>query len=130
MVLSGAVHVTAAVLALAAAIVLARSKGTRAHVRTGWAYVGLLAVVSLLTLAAGIALSPRRVGARRPHAAFIVWSVAGLVAAGLAQATTSWFANAAPWPTLASSATVCAVAAVVTWSLGRAPAGGVPAERK
>ena len=41
----------------------------------------------------------------------MVWSVAGLVAAGLAQAATAALPAAAPWPTVAVTAAVCAGAA-------------------
>ena len=134
---TGAVHVAAAVLALAtAALVLARTKGTRSHVRLGRAYVVLLlvlntsalltyeeggvgafhvmAVVSLATLAGGLAASPRRLRDRVPHAVLMVWSVAGLVAAGLAQAATALLPDATPWPTLAVTLLVCGVALAAT----------------
>jgi len=135
---SGAVHVLAAVLALVTAgVVLSRPKGTRSHVRLGRLYVVLLltlntsalltyddtgrpggfhvlALVSLATLFAGLLLSPRRATSRIPHAVLMVWSVTGLVAAGLAQAATVLLPQAAPWPTLLTSCLACAVAAVAT----------------
>ena len=107
----GSLHVAAAVLSLAvAAIVLARTKGTPAHVRLGRAYVvllvlvdtfalltyqsgvgpfHLLAVISLATLTAGLVWSPRRRGSRQTHGILMIWSVTGLVGAGLAQGATA-----------------------------------------
>jgi uncharacterized membrane protein len=138
---AGAVHVACAVLALVAAVlVLRRPKGTAQHVRIGRAYIGLLlglnisallvpsdgigpfhvlAVVSLLTLAGGWLASPRRARRREPHAVFMVWSVAGVVAAGLAQAATATATGAAPWPTVLATTVVCAVAGVATLRLVR-----------
>ena len=105
----GSLHVAAAVLALVtAALVLMRTKGTTAHVRLGRVYavllvlvdvvalltyqdgVGpgpfhLLAVVSLATLTAALLWSPRRRGSRQTHGILMIWSVAGLAGAGLAQ---------------------------------------------
>lgn len=119
----GALHVMAALLALATAVVvLVRTKGTTAHVRLGRVYVvllvlvdlsalltyresvpgpfHLLAVVSLATLTAAVVWSPRRRGSRQTHGILMIWSVTGLVGAGLAQAAT---------------AAVCALATVATW---------------
>ena len=134
----GSLHVTAAVLALAmAALVLIRTKGTTAHVRLGRAYavflvlvdvvalltyqdgVGpgpfhLLAVVSLATLTAAIVWSPRRRGSRQTHGIFMIWSVAGLVGAGLAQGATAALPDAAPWPTVSVTAAVCVLATLGT----------------
>jgi hypothetical protein len=45
----------------------------------------LLSVISLATLTAGLVWSPRRRGSRQIHGILMIWSVAGLVGAGLAQ---------------------------------------------
>ena len=141
----GGLHVTAAVLALAAAgLVLVRTKGTTAHVRLGRVYVVLLvladvialltyhdsagpgpfhvlAVVSLATLTAAVLWSPRRRrGSRQTHGILMIWSVAGLVGAGLAQGATAALPEAAPWPTLAATAAVCVLAARATRVLATA----------
>ena len=123
-------------LALAvAAIVLVRTKGTTAHVRLGRVYVVLLilvdafalltyqdgigpfhilAVISLGTLTAGLAWSPRRRGSRQTHGILMIWSVAGLVAAGLSQGATAALLQVSPWPTVATTASVCLLAALAT----------------
>ena len=135
----GSLHVAAAVLALAvAAIVLARTKGTTSHVRLGRAYVvllvlvdafalltyqggvgpfHLLAVISLATLTAGLVWSPRRRGSRQTHGILMIWSVAGLVGAGLAQGATAVLPSASPWPTVATTASVCLLATRATRAL-------------
>ena len=137
----GGLHVVAAVLALAmAAVVLVRTKGTTAHVRLGWMYVvllatvdllalltyrdgagpgsfHLLAVVSLATLAAAVVWSPRRRGSRQVHGILMIWSVAGLIGAGLAQGATATLPDAAPWPTVAATGVVCVLAALATWAV-------------
>ena len=150
----GSLHVAAAVLALAvAAIVLARTKGTTSHVRLGRIYVlllvlvdafalltyqngigpfHLLAIVSLGTLTAGLVWSPRRRGSRQTHGILMIWSFAGLVGAGLAQGATAALPQASPWPTVATTASVCLLATLVTRALafsnprlgGPAPARG------
>ncbi|MGH3586976.1 MAG: hypothetical protein ACRDQ0_11695 [Pseudonocardia sp.] len=146
----GGLHVIAAVLALTTAVVvLARTKGTTAHVRLGRAYVvllvlvdlfalltytqgtgpgpfHLLAVVSLATLAAAVLWSPRRRGSRQTHGILMIWSVAGLVGAGLAQGATAALHDAAPWPTVITSAAVCGLAALAT----RAIASSTPRVRQ
>ena len=141
----GSLHVAAAVLALAvAAIVLVRTKGTTAHVRLGRIYVvllvlvdgfalltyqngvgpfHLLAVISLATLTAGLVWSPRRRGSRQTHGILMIWSVAGLVGAGLAQGATAALPQASPWPTVATTASVCLLATLAT----RAVASSKPA---
>ena len=138
---AGVVHVVCAALALiVATVVFVQRKGTAKHVRLGRAYVVLLlvlnvsaalvpsegigpfhvlAVVSLLTVAAGWSLSPRRLKQDRPHAILMVWSVAGVVAAGLAQPATGRAPEAAPWPVVLPTALVVAVAALATVRLGR-----------
>ncbi|HET9600538.1 MAG TPA: DUF2306 domain-containing protein, partial [Acidimicrobiales bacterium] len=134
----GSLHVAAAVLALAvAAIVLTRTKGTTSHVRLGRAYVllvlvdafalltyqggvgpfHLLAVISLATLTAGLVWSPRRRGSRQTHGILMIWSVAGLVGAGLAQGATAVLPSASPWPTVATTASVCLLATLATRAL-------------
>ena len=135
----GGMHVAAAVLALAvAAIVLARAKGTTFHVRLGRVYVvllilvdafalltyqegigpfHLLAVISLATLTAGLVWSPRRRGSRQTHGILMIWSVAGLVGAGLAQGATAALPQASRWPTVATTASVCLLAALATRAL-------------
>jgi uncharacterized membrane protein len=135
----GGLHVTAAVLALAfAAIVLVLTKGTTAHVRLGRIYVvllvlvdafalltyqngigpfHLLAVISLATLTAGLVWSPRRRGSRQTHGILMIWSVAGLVGAGLAQGATAALPQASPWPTVATTASVCLLATLATRAL-------------
>jgi uncharacterized membrane protein len=137
----GSLHVAAAVLALVvAAIVLVRRKGTTAHVRLGRVYVvllvlvdafalltyrngigpfHLLAVISLATLSAGVVWSPRRRGSRQTHGILMIWSVAGLVAAGLAQGATAAIPQASPWPTVATTASVCLLATLATRALTR-----------
>lgn len=137
------VHVVAAPLALLTALaVVLRRKGTAAHVRLGRVYVALLlvvdasalstfeatgapgafhvlAVISLGTLSAGVLASPRRLGARVPHAVLMAWSVTGLVAAGLAQGMTALLPQSAPWPTVLTTAAACVVALGVTSRLRR-----------
>ena len=135
----GSLHLAAAVLALTvAAIVLVRTKGTTAHVRLGRLYVVLmvlvdafalliyhngvgpfhvLAVISLSTLTAGLVWSPRRRGSRQTHGILMIWSVAGLVGAGLAQGATAALPQASPWPTVAATASVCLLAALATRAL-------------
>ena len=137
----GSLHVAAAVLALAvavAAIILMRTKGTTVHVRLGRLYVvllvlvdafalltyqdgfgpfHLLAVISLATLTAGLVWSPRRRGSRQTHAILMIWSVAGLVGAGLAQGATAALPQASPWPTVGTTASVCLLAALATRAL-------------
>ena len=143
----GSLHVAAAVLALAvAAIVLVRTKGTTAHVRLGRIYVvllvlvdgfalltyqngigpfHLLAVISLATLTAGLIWSPRRRGSRQIHGILMIWSVAGLVGAGLAQGATAALPQASPWPTVATTAGVCLLATLATRALASSkPASG------
>lgn len=132
----GLVHVVCAALSLGlAGFILLRPKGTPEHVRAGHAYVGLLvllnasallvptdeigpfhvlALVSVATLAAGLLLSPRRRGGRVPHAILMVWSVAGVVAAGLAQGATAGIPHAAPWPVILPTGLVTAVTALIT----------------
>ena len=149
----GSLHVAAAVLALAvAAIVLVRTKGTTAHVRLGWLYVvllvlvdvfalltyqngvgpfHLLAVISLATLTAGLVWSPRRRGSRQTHGILMIWSIAGLVAAGLAQGATAALPQASPWPTVAATASVCLHAALATRALASPkPAVGSPSRSR
>ena len=135
----GSLHLAAAVSALTvAAIVLVRTKGTTAHVRLGRLYVVLmvlvdafalliyhngvgpfhvLAVISLSTLTAGLVWSPRRRGSRQTHGILMIWSVAGLVGAGLAQGATAALPQASPWPTVAATASVCLLAALATRAL-------------
>ena len=142
----GSLHVATAVLALVvAATVLVRTKGTTAHVRLGRVYVvllalvdgfalltyrngigpfHLLAVISLATLIAGLVWSPRRRGSRQTHAILMIWSVAGLVGAGLAQGATAALPQANPWPTVATTATVCLLAALATRALASPKARG------
>lgn len=137
----GTVHVVCAVSALVvAAVVFLRPKGTVEHVRAGRAYVVLLlvlnlsaalvptdgvgpfhvlAVVSVVTVSAGWLLSPRRTKQRAPHAILMVWSVAGVAAAGLAQGATARAPDAAPWPVLVPTLLVSAAAAVITVRLSR-----------
>ncbi len=132
----GSLHVAAAALALiVAAIVLVRTKGTTAHVRLGRIYVVLLilvdafalltyqngigpfhilAVIRLATLTAGLVWSPRRRGTRQTHGILMIWSVAGLVGAGLAQGATAALPQARPWPTVATMASVCLLATLAT----------------
>jgi len=146
----GSLHVTAAVLALAtAAVVLMRTKGTTTHVLLGRVYavllvlvdamalliyqdgVGpgpfhLLAVVSLATLTAAILWSPRRRGSRQTHGILMIWSVAGLVGAGLAQGATAALPYASPWPTVATTAGICVLATLVTLVLASSKPGEPP----
>lgn len=134
----GGLHVMAAVLALGTAVVvLVGKKGTTAHVGLGRVYAVLLvlvdlsalltyrqvsgsgpfhflAVVSLTTLAAAVLWSPRRRGTPETHAILMIWSVAGLMGAGLAQQATAAFPDAGPWPTLAAIAGICVLAALAT----------------
>jgi uncharacterized membrane protein len=134
----GHVHVVAAVVALClAAAVLLAAKGTTRHVRLGRAYVlvmlvgvvaaltvydetgrpgpfHLFGVVSLVTLAGGLLTSPRRRrGDRTAHGSFMLWSVVGLVTAGLAQAANALLPDAAPWPVVVVTATVVAAGALL-----------------
>jgi uncharacterized membrane protein len=136
-VLTGVLHVTAAVVALLlGAAVLAGRKGTRRHARLGRWYVGVmaaqlaaalltreqdafgpfhvLAVVSAVTLVAGVAARRCCPGRAPPavHGHLMTWSVAGLVAAGLAQWAAAAAAGQAPWPVLGTSLAVVAVTAV------------------
>lgn len=130
----GNAHVVAATTALVLAVlVLWLAKGTSRHRALGLAYVcalttgnfaallvrqqsgavgpfHLLAVVSLLTITGGLATAPRRRhGSVTAHARFMLWSVLGLTAAGLAQLTNAALPGQKPWPvllvTLASIAT-------------------------
>ena len=142
----GSLHVAAAVLALAvAAIVLVRTKGTTSHVRLGRIYVvllvlvdgfalltyqngigpfHLLAVISLATLTAGLIWSPRRRGSRQTHGILMIWSVAGLVGAGLAQGATAALprrAHGRPWPLRRAS---------VCLRLGHPSSGVIEARRR
>ena len=105
----GSLHVAAAVLALVvAAIVLVRTKGTTPHVRLGLVW------------------SPRRRGSRQTHAILMIWSVAGLVGAGLAQGATAALPQATPWPTIAKTAAVCLFAALATRALASDPRPASP----
>ena len=121
----GLAHVVAVTSALVLAfVVLALPKGTSRHVALGAAYVAvltsgnvaallvreqsgdlgpfhLLAVISLLTIAGGVVTSPRRRrGSDTAHGHFMLWSVVGLTAAGLAQLAGASFPRQAPWPVL------------------------------
>ena len=49
----------------------------------------------------------------------MIWSVAGLVAAGLAQGATAAIPQASPWPTVATTASVCLLATLATRALTR-----------
>jgi uncharacterized membrane protein len=145
----GSLHVAAAMLALVVAvIVLVRIKGTTAHVRLGRVYVvalvlvdvfalltyrqgvgpfHLLAVISLATLTAGLVWSPRRRGSKQAHGIWMIWSVAGLVGAGLAQGATAALPEASPWPTVTTTAGVCLLAGLATHALASSrPAVGSP----
>lgn len=111
----GLLHTGAAVAALACgAVVLLQRKGTRMHRRIGWAYVASMvtlnvtalliyrlfggvgpfhvaALASLATLAAGIVTVVRRRPAQswvERHYSWMAYSYLGLVAAGVAEATT------------------------------------------
>ena len=144
----GGLHVMAAVLALGTAVVVLMStKGTTAHVGLGRVYVvlvvlvdlsalltyrvsgpglfHLLAVVSLTTLAAAVLWSPRRRGTPVPHGILTIWSVAGLMGAGLAQQATAVFPDAGPWPTLAAIAGICVLAALATRAIASSGLHGV-----
>ena len=114
----GSLHVAAAVLALAvAAIVLVRTN--------------LLAVISLATLTAGLVWSPRRRGSRQTHGILMIWSITGLVGAGLAQGATAALPQASPWPTVAATASVCLHAALATRALASPkPAVGSPSRSR
>ena len=137
-------HVMAAVLALlAGASVLLLPKGTRAHKALGAAYVvalvvvnvaalslhrenafgvfHVLAVISLVTVAVGIA--PLLVGWRSPpvlaiHAYCVTWSYAGLAAAGFGQAATA-AGQGRGWVVLVVIALVLSLSGVVI--VGKVP---------
>lgn len=121
----GVAHVAAVTSALLlAVVVLVLPKGSSRHVVLGAMYVAvlavgnvaallvreqsgdlgpfhLLAVVSLLTIAGGVVTSPRRRrGSVTAHAHFMLWSVLGLTAAGMAQLAGSAIPLAAPLPVL------------------------------
>jgi uncharacterized membrane protein len=145
----GGLHVMAAVLALGTAVVVLMStKGTTAHVRLGRVYAvllvlvnlsalltyrqvsgpgpfHLLAVVSLTTLAAAVLWSPRRRGTPVTHGILMIWSVAGLMGAGLAQQATAAVPDAAPWPALAAIAGVGVLAALATRAIASSGLRGV-----
>ena len=131
----GLLHVAlmAAALALGAAL-LARPKGDAGHRRLGRVFVAamvvsnlavlaiyrdagrpgvfhLLALVSLLSLAAAVILVRRRGrGPRVAHGHVMLWTYGGVVAAGLGQGATAL--GLSPWPAiLATSAAVGLVAA-------------------
>ena len=138
--MSGELHVVAAVCAVVTgALVLARPKGTRAHVRLGRGYGGamlilnvaalvtfdqtgrigvfhVLAVASLLTLALGwgqMLRGPWTAARDARHASFMTWSYIGLTAAGLAQvANVAWPASE-PWPVVVSTTVVLTVGGLV-----------------
>ena len=121
-----------AALGLAAAVLL-RRKGTASHVRLGRWYVAVmavqlaaalgtreqaafgpfhvLAVVSAVTLTGGLVARWR--GDAPAHGAFMTWSVAGLVAAGLAQWATAAAPAGAPWTVVVTSLAVVAATAVL-----------------
>jgi uncharacterized membrane protein len=104
----GLFHVTCGILSLfLGAIIFLTIKGTRAHVRVGWAYVGsmlclngsalaiyhltgrfnlfhVLAIFSLVTLIIGLLQALNRRGWRKwlwRHYQYMVWSYVGLLAA-------------------------------------------------
>lgn len=146
----GTAHLAAVTTALVlATAVLVLPKGTRQHRRTGTAYVAVLivgngvalllreesggfgafhvfAVVSLVTLAGGVATSPRRRrGAVAAHARFLLWSIVGLTAAGLAQLANSVLSEQAPWPVLlVTSASVAVGLVAVPAAADSATRGG------
>jgi len=124
----GTLHVTAALTAVAVGgVLLSARKGTRRHVHVGRLYVAamlaatvpvlwlydsdgrpgpfhILAIVSLVTLAGGIAASPSRSGSTesvRAHGTFMLWSYAGLTGAGVAQAANATWPRWSPWPVVA-----------------------------
>jgi uncharacterized membrane protein len=124
----GVLHVAAAGTALVIGLaVLVRTKGTRSHVVAGRSYsvamlavtcaalllydatgrpgpFHVLAVISLLTLAAGWATAPgrrTRLADRSAHGTFMTWSFVGLASAGLAQAATAAWPDFSPWPVVA-----------------------------
>lgn len=138
MVPTGVLHVAAAVAALLlGGAVLAQRKGTRRHVLLGRCYVvvmavqltaalatreqdvfgpfHVLAVVSAATLVAGLAARRllRGPAASAVHGHLMTWSVAGVVAAGLAQWAAATAPVAAPWPVLATSTAVVVVTALL-----------------
>jgi hypothetical protein len=61
--------------------------------------------------------SPHRRGSRQTHGILMIWWVAGLVAAGLAQGATAALPHASPWPTVATTASVCLLATLATRAL-------------
>ena len=138
-------HVVAAVSALLAGVaVLALPKGTHIHRTIGTVYVlalvlvnvaalslhredtfgvfHALAVVSLVTIAAG--LSPLLLGKRSPivitnHAYCMTWSYAGLVAAGCGQLGAAVGRDLGAWVVPVVIGTVLSISAVVIF--GRVP---------
>lgn len=146
----GLLHLALALLALAiGARQLWRPKGTRAHRRWGWLFVGamlvsnlvvlgiyedsrgpgifhVLAVVSLCSVTSG-ALAPRYLplgaGRRIAHAQFMLWSFGGLVGAGAGQAATAF--GWAPWPFILGALLPFAVASArMGRGTGGRPLGG------
>ena len=134
--LLGLLHTGSAVAALACgAVVLLQRKGTRVHRRLGWAYVAsmvtlnvtalliyrlfgglgpfhLAALVSLATLAAGVVAVARRRPAHdwvEHHYWWMAYSYLGLVAAGVAEATTRSGVVGFWWAVLAATVFVFAV---------------------
>ena len=138
-------HIVAAVSALlAGAAVLLRPKGTRTHRRIGTVYVlalvlvnvaalslhrenafgvfHALAVASLVTIAVG--LSPLLLGKRSPmviatHAYCMLWSYAGLVAAGCGQLAVAVGQDVAAWVVPVVIGTVLSLSGVAIF--GRVP---------
>lgn len=136
----GWVHTIAAVAALGfGAAILLRNKGTRSHRRIGWAYVvsmltlnatalliyrltgrfgpfHVAALVSLVTVAAGLVPAVRRKPAERwveHHYWWMTYSYLGLLAAAVAEAATRLPRTSFWWTAALASAAVFAVGAPI-----------------
>lgn len=128
-------HMVCALTALGSgAVVLLRRKGTRAHRRTGWVYVGSMlalnvtalmiyrlfggfgpfhaaAVASLATVLAGIVPAVRRKPANwvDHHYAWMTWSYVGLCAAAVSEVATRTPGFRFWWAVLAGTVAVVAI---------------------